>query len=86
MNSLRERVWEHRHQIKDSTVRHINLNEHLDACVCRKSQVFPFYKMNAQNDYKRPAKEPHFIKKFEPKLKRYLVTSETTIVVVSGYP
>ena len=67
-NSLRERFRVHRQQIRDPTVRQIDLSEHLDICSRGKYKVFPFYKMNEQNEYKRLARETHFIKIFEPKL------------------
>ncbi|XP_071122593.1 uncharacterized protein [Mytilus edulis] len=67
-NSICQRVRVHRQQIRDPSTRMQDVSEHFETCSSGKFTVYPFYKMNESNKYKRLAKEAHFIKDFQPKL------------------
>lgn len=67
---LRLRINVHRQQIRDDSLRHLNVSKHLFACSNGKFNVFPFYKMHHSSDIDRKTKELYFITKYKPELNK----------------
>ena len=67
---LTSRVNVHRHQIKNAALRCIPCSEHLDICAQGDFKIFPFHKINEENDLLRKTKEEYFIGLLNPKLNR----------------
>ena len=58
----------HRQQIRNETVRFLQVSKHIYDCGKGKFSVFPFYQMKTNNKIEREAKEDYFINKYKPEL------------------
>ena len=65
---LTDRVRVHKQHIRDPSVRTTPCSEHFDLCANGNFHIFPFYKINEENEQLRRAKEEYFIRLFQPKL------------------
>ena len=65
---LTDRVRVHKQHIRDTSVRTTPCSEHFDLCANGNFHIFPFYKINEENEQLRRTKEEYFIRLFQPKL------------------
>lgn len=69
---IRFRISVHKQQIKDESLRKLNVSKHVHSCGNSQFKIFPFYKLKTEDGMERRKKEEYFIKKFQPTLNRDL--------------
>ena len=70
-SELRERMTQHRQQIRDTRHQVLPVSAHIARCAINKDikfTVFPFYKMRVENYDERRVNEQYFIDRFRPNL------------------
>ena len=66
--SLKQRLFLHKSNIKNERNRVLPVSKHIYNCSGGEFKLFPFYKMNTDDENARKAKEAFFINKYKPEL------------------
>ena len=66
--SLKQRLFLHRSNLKNEHNRILPVSKHIFDCSGGRFKLYPFYKMQTENEQERKSKEAYFIRKYKPEL------------------